>query len=129
MLLNKDNRRIDEPIKHDPNVMKWFKEDSKYNGNHCNKYHLRNMCTEGEQCNFRHEPLKKDEIQCLRILTRQIACRESYREPYCADVLCTLGHHCTRPNACNFGSCKFAFLHDVNFDMVSENEALDHIVW
>jgi hypothetical protein len=72
----------------------------------CNRWHLTDSCSHGDDCFYDHEPLTPTSKRALELLARSIRCQTGGK---CRDNLCTKGHVCQNQQCKHYGgkdSCK-----------------------
>jgi hypothetical protein len=114
--VNQYGQRLDSPLKHDPQFLRYlFQRKARL----CNNHYLRGFCPYGDKCSWDHdEDLTPIQVDTLRHKARTSACRD----PYCTDVDCTLGHMCPRGSGeCDIVACKFSpQQHDISCTQIFE---------
>lgn len=72
----------------------------------CNRWHLTESCSRGDDCFYDHEPLTPTSKRALELLARSIRCQAGGK---CRNNLCTKGHVCQNQQCRHYGgkdSCK-----------------------
>ena len=102
LFINKYGQRLDRPLDYDKQFLSvLFSKLSRL----CNNYYLKGYCGYGNNCSWDHsEYLNKIQIDTLRHKARTSSCRD----PFCADLQCSLGHMCKNSLTTNFSL--FAFM-------------------
>ncbi|CAJ2499958.1 Uu.00g028110.m01.CDS01 [Anthostomella pinea] len=105
------NERVDEPLqRYDGIYDQRFSDRMRKEGRKpCNRYHLHNKC-DNPSCAYYHgERLCSGELLVLQHKAHGTMC---FKQQWCKDVNCLLGHHCKFGDKCRW-DCKFGATHDM----------------
>lgn len=122
VIINREDERIDEPIKFDKTALHSVQQKSRNNGhNFCNSMVLKGGCPLGFKCNHNHDvkSLSAAERTAIRQFAKRISCNSGVD---CRDPDCYYGHTCMSSynnGYCDFGNqCHYSDTHSM--DLVSE---------
>ncbi|KAK3322748.1 hypothetical protein B0H66DRAFT_639122 [Apodospora peruviana] len=80
----------------------------------CNLYHIwgPEFCSDDNQCDYLHgERLDRNKRQVMEIKARNLPCGDLSA---CKLGPCMMGHHCQRPQGCNYPGCRFESVHGMD---------------